>query len=72
MRVTTARKRERKIKTMLVVQHASVKGRALLRSQKDRVLLLQANGSVAQELNTQGGASAQEDHSAKVMGALPT
>lgn len=57
---------------MLVVQHASVKERALLRSQKDRVLRLQANGFVALELNMQGGASAQEDHSAKVMGAIPT
>ena len=51
---------------------ASVKERALLKNHKDRVLLLLTNKIAVRVLNTQGGASAQEDHSAKVVGALPT
>ena len=49
-----------------------MKERVLLKNRKDRVLLLLTNVIAAQEQSTQGGASAQGDHSAKVVGALPT
>lgn len=46
---------------------ASVKERALLKNHKNRVLLLLTSMIVVRVLNTQDGASAQEDHSAMVM-----
>lgn len=69
---TTAQLQSSKTHSTTAAHLASVKERALLKNHKDRVLLLLTNKIAVRVLNTQGGASAQEDHSAKVAGALPT
>lgn len=69
---TTAQLQSSKTHSTTAAHLASVKERALLKNHKDRVLLLLTNKIAVRVLNTQGGASAQEDHSAKVVGALPT
>ena len=64
---TTAQPLQRKTRRTMGAHLASVKERALLKNHKNRVLPLVTSMIAVRVLNTQDGASAQEDHSAMVM-----
>lgn len=61
---TTAQPLQRKTRRTMGAHLASVKERAWLKNHKNRVLPLVTSMIAVRVLNTQGGASAQEDHSA--------